>query len=330
MLAAADPREGRPVFVVSTGRCGSTLLSNILRLHPSILSISEFFSMLGGSRVLGTDIVSGTAFWALLSQSDPDLLGVLRRADVPEVLAHPAEAQAGLAGFAPVSLVTVPHLTTSPGELLDAMRRQVLLHSAAPARVHIARLFEWLRSRFGRSVWVERSGGSLEYAKLLREQWPDAKFVVLLRDGHDTARSMARHPMFRVRLARILAGCHTLPVEECLRADIALDRFGAYWSALMNKARRLVLSLAPRDVLIIQYEALVQSPAAVLRSLVEFITAEHVGQDWLDEACALIAQPVGRSLDLPRAQREALENACRPGARYVRGLLSNQLGVRAL
>ena len=33
-------RSAPPVFVVSSGRCGSTLVSNMLRLHPDILSLS--------------------------------------------------------------------------------------------------------------------------------------------------------------------------------------------------------------------------------------------------------------------------------------------------
>ena len=32
-----------PVFIVSTGRCGSTMMSDIARLHPKLLSLSEFF-----------------------------------------------------------------------------------------------------------------------------------------------------------------------------------------------------------------------------------------------------------------------------------------------
>ena len=35
-------REIAPVFVVGTGRCGSTMLSNMLRIHPEVLSLSEF------------------------------------------------------------------------------------------------------------------------------------------------------------------------------------------------------------------------------------------------------------------------------------------------
>ncbi len=35
-------RSIAPVFVVGTGRCGSTMLSDMLRAHPDILSLSEF------------------------------------------------------------------------------------------------------------------------------------------------------------------------------------------------------------------------------------------------------------------------------------------------
>jgi Sulfotransferase family len=33
----------RLTFVVGTGRCGSTMLSAILREHPDVLSMNEFF-----------------------------------------------------------------------------------------------------------------------------------------------------------------------------------------------------------------------------------------------------------------------------------------------
>ena len=32
----------QPVFIVGTGRCGSTMLSNMIRDHAAILSVSEF------------------------------------------------------------------------------------------------------------------------------------------------------------------------------------------------------------------------------------------------------------------------------------------------
>lgn len=36
-----------PVLVLSTGRCGSTMLSDVLNTHAEVLSLSEFFTSLG-------------------------------------------------------------------------------------------------------------------------------------------------------------------------------------------------------------------------------------------------------------------------------------------
>jgi putative sulfotransferase len=198
---------------------------------------------------------------------------------------------------------------------------------AARPREHIGRLFAWLRQRFCRQVWVERSGGSIEYGDVLQEQWPDAKFVYLVRDGRDTAYSMAGHPMFRVRLARILSGCAALPVEACLRAEIPYHRFGAYWSALMFKAHRLFGKQSAEDVLVLRYEELMKSPVAVLRSLAAFVTDADAPGAWLDQARALIAPAPCRWTSLPRAEREALDAACRPGMRCVRRWTGDPVGL---
>lgn len=60
-------RPVAPAFVVCTGRSGSTLLSNMLRLNPGILSLSEFFAFLGPS-AFQTGPMDAEQLWALLSQ----------------------------------------------------------------------------------------------------------------------------------------------------------------------------------------------------------------------------------------------------------------------
>ena len=46
----SNPRTAQaipPAFVLSTGRCGSTMVSNLLNQHPRILSLSEVYSFTG-------------------------------------------------------------------------------------------------------------------------------------------------------------------------------------------------------------------------------------------------------------------------------------------
>lgn len=60
-----------PIFLVGTGRCGSTTLSNMLREHPKVLSLSEFFLLLtDGLRTqapFSQEIMDGRRFWSILA-----------------------------------------------------------------------------------------------------------------------------------------------------------------------------------------------------------------------------------------------------------------------
>ena len=62
----------RLTFVVGTGRCGSTMLSAILREHPDVLSMSEFFGTVRAAAQAGTgtgcsSCLDGRDLWQLLA-----------------------------------------------------------------------------------------------------------------------------------------------------------------------------------------------------------------------------------------------------------------------
>jgi putative sulfotransferase len=59
-----------PVFIVGTGRCGSTMMSNVVRLHSRLLSLSEFFTSLAG-RAFTLRELDGERFWQLLTGLSP-------------------------------------------------------------------------------------------------------------------------------------------------------------------------------------------------------------------------------------------------------------------
>ena len=90
----------RPVFIVGTGRCGSTALSNILNQHPSVLSLSEFFiSLLPNAFVRHQ--MTGSQFWELLSTSRPKATLMLKHGiDIPEFLYRSKN------GVSPILLMT--------------------------------------------------------------------------------------------------------------------------------------------------------------------------------------------------------------------------------
>lgn len=80
------------VFVIGTGRCGSTLTSAMLRQHPRILSLSEWFSFITDlgcaiDAVFPPGLVSGGQMWAILAARLPRQNLMLRHdIAMPEVL----------------------------------------------------------------------------------------------------------------------------------------------------------------------------------------------------------------------------------------------------
>ena len=87
---------------------------------------------------------------------------------------------------------------------------------------HFARLFSWLKHRFGRSACIERSGLSLTIASSLIQMFPRTKFVHLIRDGRDCAWSMSRHFAFRFMIA-MQVPLETPPPDSAAHADAEAD-----------------------------------------------------------------------------------------------------------
>lgn len=305
----------RGVFIVSTGRCGSTLLSRALAIHPRMLSLSEYFTVLRSAGVLSWKSLDGSTLLRHLSTPTPDLIALMRHsAAIPELIGAKA------LDAAPLLAIPLAALTDDPQQLLAELGNYLCELPIEDESVQHGRLFEWLAQRLQRQHWIERSGGSAAYVEQLICAWPAAKFVLLARRGPQCALSMSRHPFFRVKLARILAEDPALPVDACLARDLPLDRFGTLWSADMLRADRVIRHLPPQQRLLVRYEDLLEQPVATLRALAEFI---EPGTDHAAWACAAAELVHAAPRALPVTP--ALEAACRAGMRiYQRMSDANQ------
>jgi hypothetical protein len=309
-------------FVLSAGRSGSTLLSNMLRLHPDVLSLSEFFSVLEVQSLFAQSSVTGLRLWETLGHISSDVAKILQHARLPEILLN-LQSNHGLdelRALSPLALVTAPHLTNAVDPLIREIEAVVCSRGEAPVSEHLDGLFEWLRGRFARVVWVERSGGSIEYAEQLSELWPHAKHIHLLRDGRDCACSMALHSFFRVRVARLVQRDPGLSVERCLELPLAPSRFGAYWSSLMIRAQHVFEHTESSNRILLDYNNLVAEPVTAL-SRVANLMGVRCEADWLRQAASLARPSHSRWRDLPVGEQARLERACRPGLRILDRLL---------
>jgi hypothetical protein len=197
-------------LVLSTGRCGSTLLSSIVRLHPAVLSISELFSGLRDHDLTEREI-EGAEFWDMLRTPCKTDIAVLRCQVKPDEMLYPAfDPRLGAnrfswrTGLPPIMQVCIPHLTEFPDSMYEALEAVAI---GQPRRLLSEHLW-WLFSMFaaGRQpmVVVERSGGSLSYAGSLLKLFPQAKLVHLFRDGRECALSMSQHGRFRFAMIRAI------------------------------------------------------------------------------------------------------------------------------
>lgn len=66
---------------------------------------------------------------------------------------------------------------------LAALQRYVSAMSGMNKSAAFHAIFDFLTNRVGKRVWIEKTGGSLRYVDHLLGLWPDARLIVLVRDG---------------------------------------------------------------------------------------------------------------------------------------------------
>ncbi|TMD09980.1 MAG: sulfotransferase [Chloroflexi bacterium] len=334
-----------PVVVVGTGRCGSTLISSILRLHQAVLSLSEFFVSLSPS-AFPSHPVDAASFWSILSTPRLKPIVMMRNGlTIDEFLYRPGPHTRfnTETGIPAICLTTLPHLTDDPDGLYEEIEVFVQAMRTNIVGEQYRQLFEWLKRRFGRTIWVERSGGSLRFVADLLTTFPEAQFVHIARDGRECALSMSRHHAFRLAVitAELRRWLGVDPYHSPVRPEgvklppdldalcperfdvdvyhnytIPIEHFGVLWSTQMITGLRHLARVVPHRVLTIRYEDLIASPREELRRLQEFVGFD-ADEAWLDRASGLVRRNPLHWPELPEPDRARLELACRTGLRLL-------------
>ena len=344
--------EIAPVFVVGTGRCGSTMLSNMLRIHPDVLSLSEFMVAIAdfGGRIAQSfpaHSLNAQELWAILGGCHPRQTTMVRHGCEVEEMIYPLRPGSRFdrsTGVPAVMFAALPHLTENPDALFDELRSFVMTLDPALPVTQYQRVFEWLRRRFARRVWVERSGGSLRAVARLAQAFPTARFIHMIRDGRDCAMSMSRQLAFRLHVATTIQsaviGCdpfecadrrHAWMLPRKLRMllpehfDAQTLRslplppalFGAHWSTEIRRGEAALAALPRERVLTVHFEDLLQQPAPCLRRMIAFIDPSLLDEQWVRDAASLAGSPRSSWRSLPAVERRLLEWSCIPGRRAL-------------
>jgi nucleoside-diphosphate-sugar epimerase len=337
-------------FIVTVGRSGSTALSRILGGHRDVLSLNEFYLSVRASSAVDHPL-SGEQFWQMLAEPHPIFDAMVRGGSAMPEFVYPrmqgTRFDANTTGIPAISMMTLPHLSSDPDGVFDALAAEVPSWPRQTARLHYERLFGWLATHFGGSVVVERSAMSLSSVPWLRETFPDAKFVHLFRHGPDTAVSMSQHTGFRLmaliqdalelldldperRNPGLRLDPTAIPIElaslvgdRCdvdylMSQSLPVTRFARMWNELIATGQAALASLPADRFLPLSYADLVADSRSCLTRLAAFLDVE-ADPKWLEFGASVIdPRFAGSANRLSTEEQRALIESCAAGEALLR------------
>ena len=321
------------------------MLSDMVRKHPDLLSVSEFFTSLTSQAFRGGHLTGERVFRRLntLSPSGRALLANGLFVDEflyrlgPDARDRPEEGSPGMGA-------TLPHLSDDPELLWDQLSASLRSRGGDSLAAQYRFVFEWLAGHFGKKAWIERSGASLLFVPVLDRLFPGARFVHVFRDGRDTAISMQRHHFFRLRIqaAELLKRIGLDPfhpfnwlgtspwmpfferwrfrffsAKRYRRTKIRLNSAGWFWSRMIERGSRYLDALPADRVLSMRFESVVEDPRAEMSRFIQFIGAGFEDRQWLEEVCEMPRKRTPSRHRLSPGERQSLAAACAPGQRIL-------------
>ena len=315
-------------------------MSNLILMHPGLLSISEFFMSLA-TQAFSHRTLDGEGFWKLLSEARQGQRAVFEPGVLDEFLYEYRPDSAFKRGeLPPLLFITLPHLSEDPDALYFELEPVIRARPKASYAEQLKFLFGWLRDRFDKQGWVERSGGSLIFLPRLMKMFPEAKFIHLYRDGRDVALSMQKHPPMRLfirtwermnkiginplkppfvmgtsRIFTAMEGIayNFIDPDTHMEQPVSLDLAGRFWSDMIGIGLGNLSRLPPERVMSLRYEELVAQPEQELRRFMAFLGPAFENDTWLRAAAAQPRKSTPRWLSLQPQEQEELTQACAPG-----------------
>jgi hypothetical protein len=245
------------VFIVGAGRSGTTLLYKMLCLHPEVAYISNYESRLPW-------FPDGIAARAVSWRLDQKLRAWFNRGGNAYFTNRPVLKKAFPTpheGESVFEACGVP-LFPARGELPDEETARRLRGR-----------FERIRRRAGARTFLSKRTANNRRIQYLSAIFPDARFVHLVRDGREVARSLAsvswwdRHKVWwdgRTALEMENAGEDRLSI--CARN----------WVREFEEVRVQLASVDPSRVMELRFEELLQEPVRHLEKVLQFLGLERL------------------------------------------------------
>ncbi len=242
-------------FILGTGRCGSSLLQEILARHPNVSFISNVDDRLARFGLRGR-------FNRLIYGAVP-----------------PDRTREGRLRFAPSEGYNILDREVSP--ILSRPMRDLTAEDVTP----------WLAKRLRRSIVKRQStqdGTTFLHkftgwprAEFLADVFPGAKFIHVIRDGRAVANSMLQMPWWGGYQGPQNWRLGPLPQADQEAWNASGQSFvvlaGLYWRILMDAHASAEQSIPAGNWLNVRYEDLLDDPRDQVSELLQFM-----GLNWND------------------------------------------------
>jgi hypothetical protein len=275
--------------MLGTGRCGSTIVGQIVAMHPGVGFIANVDDRLAGLNRKGR--LNNTIYRSLPAQ---------------------LQKQGGRRGGRPHSRIgaAVRSVAMTPSEGYRLLDRQVSPMLSAPVRDLVAedasawlsarlrRFFEERAAAQGRELFLHKFTG-WPRARLLHAVFPDARFVHVVRDGRAVASSLLQQPWWagfggpEAWTFGPLAEADNDLWQESGRSFAVLA--GLEWKLLMDAFDEARAAVPPESWLELRYEDVVARPRDEIGRLLD-----HLGLEWSDEFDRVFS-----ALELSEGRRDA-------------------------
>jgi Sulfotransferase family len=237
------------VFVLGTGRCGSSLLHEIVAQHEDVGFISNLDDRLPLPPVMGR--------WN----------GPLYRR-VPLFM-----TEKGRLRFAPSEGYRV--LTRQVSPVIATPVRDLLASDASPwLAARFARFFETRAAAQDRDVFLHKFTG-WPRARFIAAALPEARFIHVIRDGRAVASSLLQMPWWRGFEGPTGWGWGPLSDDDQRAWESAGRSFAVLaaieWRILIDAFAEAKAAIDPDRWIEVRYEDLVRDPIATTKGVMEFM-----------------------------------------------------------
>ncbi|MCI0628871.1 MAG: sulfotransferase [Acidobacteria bacterium] len=263
-----------PVFLLGPGRSGTTLLYKLLCLHPDAAFISNY-----DTHVVAQPFLNVASAITRLSS------GVRRRAWFS------AEGQAYL-----TKRPLLHRLVPMPveGEVIYRACGLKLDGNLSPVdgetRKRLRLRFSQIQNRHRACALILKRTANNRRIPSLDSAFPEAKFIVIWRDGRAVAQSLTKVNWWLDH--RIWWAGDKTPRELRLDCQGMLELAARNWLEEVTVIERGLAKVEPTKVLVVRFEALLERPEEIVASILRF-SEQEISSRFLSEVRQIGLRPGG-------------------------------------